>query len=148
MNAESNPAFPKQAKTTLGERFKTVIVDLSALTRGVADDVERAMATLRGPSWCSVPRRLGGDRVNLGVKAKENKWSRSGALQRAREMGLKFFAAATRFGWSYSLRAREGSFVNFSTRKGVRRLPHVLGDPVSGGGAHRSGEGDGERLGH
>ena len=27
MNAESNPAFPKQAKTTLGERFKTVIVD-------------------------------------------------------------------------------------------------------------------------
>jgi len=44
MNAESNPAFPKQAKATLGERFKTVIVDPSALTRGVADDVERAGA--------------------------------------------------------------------------------------------------------
>ena len=61
MNAESNPAFPKQAKTTLGERFKTVIVDPSALTRGVADDVERAMATLPRPIvvQCSTATRAG-----------------------------------------------------------------------------------------
>ena len=133
MNAESNPAFPKQAKTTLGERFKTVIVDPSALTRGVADDVERAMATLPRPIvvQCSTATRAG---IALILhKAKENKWSRSGALQRAREMGLKFFAKPplARF-VSDSLRAREGIiFRQLFDTSGSSTYTYVLGDPVS-----------------
>jgi sulfur dioxygenase len=134
MNPESDKSFPHAARDALGDAFKNVIVEGSTLTRGLAKTLTEAMTALPRPTMVQCSTATRASTAYILFKAREQKWPQAGALQRAREMGLKFFAKPPLASFvSDSLKHGDGEIIfrQLFDTSGSSTYTYLLGDPIS-----------------
>lgn len=134
MNPESDKSFPHAARDALGDAFKNVIVEGSTLTRGLAKTLTEAMTALPRPTMVQCSTATRASTAYILFKAREQKWPQAGALQRAREMGLKFFAKPPLASFvSDGLKHGDGEIIfrQLFDTSGSSTYTYLLGDPIS-----------------
>ncbi|CEF99331.1 Beta-lactamase-like [Ostreococcus tauri] len=132
MNPESDANFPLAAKSALGEAFKQVTVEGSTLTRGLANALTEAMETLPRPTMVQCSTATRASIAYILYKAREKKWPQAGALQRAREMGLKFFSKPPLAAFVRdSLRSDGLIFRQLFDTSGSSTYTYLLGCPIT-----------------
>ncbi|OUS43381.1 beta-lactamase-like protein [Ostreococcus tauri] len=132
MNTESDANFPLAAKNALGEAFKQVTVEGSTLTRGLANALTEAMETLPRPTMVQCSTATRASIAYILYKAREKKWPQAGALQRAREMGLKFFSKPPLAAFVRdSLRSDGLIFRQLFDTSGSSTYTYLLGCPIT-----------------
>ena len=132
MNAESDASFPVAAKNALGDTFKSLVTDGSTMTRGLARALTEAMETLPRPTMVQCSTATRASMAYILYKAREQRWPQAGALQRAKEMGLKFFSKAPLAAFvSESLRQEGMIFRQLFDTSGSSTYTYLLGCPIT-----------------
>lgn len=132
MNADSDASFPIAAKNALGERFRSLVTDGSTMTRGLARALTEAMETLPRPTMVQCSTATRASMAYILYKAREQRWPQAGALQRAKEMGLKFLSKAPLVAFvSESLRQEGIIFRQLFDTSGSSTYTYLLGCPIT-----------------